>query len=247
MFNSGRTANCLLTIFVVLGLGQLAPCLAVDKPVLVELFTSEGCSSCPPADNYLSSLRQSNKNVILIGEHVDYWNNLGWADPFSSPKWTERQREYCEKLGANSCYTPQAVINGRRECVGSNQSAVQDAISSTSDALSVPIAMKIARGAHSVDISLVVGNSSRTKNVSLFLVEDGVSVNVQRGENGGRKLSHDGIVRSQSAIKNIKSGEKVSASLPLQNSAHSEGFRIVAILEDEKGPFGATQQSLLTQ
>jgi hypothetical protein len=107
--------------------------------------------------------------------------------------------------------------------------------------------MKIARGAHSVDISLVVGNSSRTKNVSLFLVEDGVSVNVQRGENGGRKLSHDGIVRSQSAIKNIKSGEKVSASLPLQNSAHSEGFRIVAILEDEKGPFGATQQSLLTQ
>jgi hypothetical protein len=248
MFNPGRTANCLLTTFVVLALGQLAPCLAADKPVLVELFTSEGCSSCPSADTYLSGLRQSNKNVILIGEHVDYWNNLGWADPFSSPKWTERQREYCEKLGANSCYTPQAVINGRRQCVGSNQSAVQDAISSTSDVLSVPIAMKIARGsAHSVDVSLVVGNSSRTNNVSLYLVEDGVSVNVQRGENGGRKLSHDGIVRSQTAIKNIKSGEKASASLPLQNSGHSERFRIVAILEDEKGPFGATQQSLSTQ
>jgi hypothetical protein len=248
MFSSGRTANRLLTAFVVMGLSQLAPCLAEDKPVLVELFTSEGCSSCPPADQYLSTLRQHNKNVILIGEHVDYWNNLGWADPFSSPKWTERQREYCEKLGANSCYTPQAVINGQRECVGSNQSAVQDAISSTPNALSVPIAMKIARGAgNSVDISLVVGNSSRTNNVSLFLVEDGVSVYVQRGENGGRKLSHDGIVRSHTAIKNIKSGERASASLPLQNTDRSKNFRIVAILEDEKGPFGATQQSLSTQ
>jgi len=122
------------------------PCMAADKPVLIELFTSEGCSSCPAADEYLSTLRHGNKNIILIGEHVDYWNNLGWADPFSSSKSTERQRRYCQKLGANP-YTPQAVINGARECVASNKSAVQDAISSfsSSNALAVPITIKICR------------------------------------------------------------------------------------------------------
>jgi hypothetical protein len=177
---------------------------------------------------------------------VDYWNNLGWADPFSSSKSTERQKQYCEKLGASSCYTPQAVINGQRECVASHKSAVQDAISSTSNALSVPISMKVARvSAGTVEISLVVGDSSRTNNVALFLVEDGVSVDVKSGENGGRQLSHDGVIRSQATIKNIQSGETTSASLPLRNIAgHSETFRIVAILEDEKGPFGATQQAV---
>jgi hypothetical protein len=93
-------------------------------------------------------------------------------------------------------------------------------------------------------ISLVIGASSRTNNVSVFLVEDGVSVNVKRGENGGRQLSHDGVIRSQATIKKIKSGERVNASLPLPDNGHPENFRIVAILEDEKGPFGATQQSL---
>jgi hypothetical protein len=228
--------------------GSIGPATAADKPILVELFTSEGCSSCPSADRFLSDLRKSNNNIILIGEHVDYWNGLGWADPFSSAQWTERQRKYCQKLGANSCYTPQAVINGQRECVGSNQSAVREAISATSDALTVAIDLKVLKqAAKSVDISVTVGNSPRAKNVELFLVEDGVIVNVPRGENGGRQLGHDGVVRAHAMIENVKSGTVSSASLPLNTDGHPERLRVVALVEDQKGPYGAAQQALSRQ
>jgi hypothetical protein len=194
---------------------------------------------------YLSGLRRSNSNIILIGEHVDYWNGLGWADPFSSPQWTERQRSYCRRLGANSCYTPQAVINGQRECVASNRAAVQEAISATSNALTVLIDLRVLRqAARSIDISVIVGHSPRVKTVALFLVEDGVLVNVSRGENGGRQLAHDGVVRSQTTIKNVQGGIASSASLPLNAADHVEKCRIIALLEDENGPFGAAQQTL---
>ncbi len=248
MFNSWRTAYRLFTAFVVLGLGQLTPCLALDRPVLVELFTSEGCSSCPPADRYLAGLRKSNRNIILIGEHVDYWNGLGWADQFSSATWTERQQNYCRKLGARSCYTPQAVINGQRECVASDQSAVQKAMSETADALTVPVDIKILKQEpNSVDVSVSVGDSSGSKDIALLLVEDGVVVQVQRGENGGRLLRHDGVVRAQTKIKNVKGGTKVSATLPLNSTDHPESFRIVALLEDANGPSGAAQLALPIQ
>jgi hypothetical protein len=238
----------LLLSLVVSVIGPLVPVSASDKPVLIELFTSEGCSSCPPADKYLSGLRRSNSNIILLGEHVDYWNNLGWADPFSSPQWTERQKNYCRKLGANSCYTPQAVINGQRECVAYNQFAIEGAIAQLSNVLVVPVDLKVVKQTtKSVEISVAVGESARAKNIMVFLVEDGVVVDVPRGENGGRQLGHDGVVRAQTVIKNIQGGTTSSADLPLNTAGHPEKFRIVALLEDEKGPFGAAQQPLSRQ
>jgi hypothetical protein len=245
MIISGRRLFRFLTTILVLGSSQSMPATALDKPVLVELFTSEGCSSCPPAEKYLSRLRKTNSNIILIGEHVDYWNSLGWADPFSTAQWTERQQKYCQRLGANSCYTPQAVINGQFECIASNPSAVEDAISSAANSLSVPIELKVNKQIdNSVDISFKVGSSSRVKAVKLFLVEDGVLSHVRRGENGGRQLEHDGIVRAQAVVKDVKSGVATSASLPISTNGHLENFRVVALLEDNKGPFGAAQQTL---
>src|SRR6266849_3578517 len=101
--------------------------LLATQPVVVELFTSQGCSSCPPADTLIRELRKQ-PNVIAIAYHVDYWNYLGWRDPFSSSDWTLRQSQYAHAFGLSSNYTPQIVVGGAREMVGSNDRAVRAAI-----------------------------------------------------------------------------------------------------------------------
>src|SRR5678816_1982458 len=103
-----------------------------DGPVVLELFTSQGCSSCPPADRLLSSFIKegevAGRQVVALSFHVDYWNDLGWADPFSLPAWTERQRQYAEALGDNRVYTPELVVAGQTGFVGSNGGQIRQAI-----------------------------------------------------------------------------------------------------------------------
>ncbi|MEK7224336.1 MAG: DUF1223 domain-containing protein, partial [Bacteroidota bacterium] len=96
--------------------------------VVLELFTSQGCSSCPPADNLLPQLARLDSNIIPLSFHVDYWNRLGWTDPFSSSEYSERQREYAKQLNLESIYTPQLIINGGYELVGSSRSAAEATI-----------------------------------------------------------------------------------------------------------------------
>src|SRR6185295_6297026 len=91
-----------------------------SAPIVVELFTSQGCSSCPPADRLLSTLR-SDPRVVPLAFHVDYWNYIGWTDPFSSARWSQRQQAYARAFASNRIYTPQLVVNGTSECVGSNE------------------------------------------------------------------------------------------------------------------------------
>ena len=99
-----------------------------DSPVVLELFTSEGCSSCPPADELLSKLGSSSTGVIPLAYHVDYWDSVGWSDPFSSGQWTARQTVYVRAMKLSGAYTPQIVINGRWQCVGSDPGAIARAI-----------------------------------------------------------------------------------------------------------------------
>ena len=117
-----------------LTLALAAPALAETRPVVVELFTSQGCSSCPPADALLGELARRG-DILALGYHIDYWDNLGWKDPFSSPAATERQRNYARRFDRGQVYTPQMVVEGRADMVGSDRSAVLAAIAAAPQAI----------------------------------------------------------------------------------------------------------------
>lgn len=168
---------------------------AGERVVLVELFTSQGCSSCPPADELLRRIAhdpQLRGKVVPLAYHVDYWNRLGWQDPFSSRSWSQRQGEYVRALKLQSAYTPQMVINGSRQLVGSSGGAIYRAIEDESK--------KKPEGEVSVRIDgndvVARGRSSRG-GVELIVVsfEHGATTQVTRGENSGKTLMNDGIVR----------------------------------------------------
>jgi hypothetical protein len=168
----------------------------VATPVVVELFTSEGCSSCPPADRLLSGLQQrrtlENAELILLGEHVDYWNNLGWKDRFSSSDFTNRQQEYARSLGLPSGYTPQAVVDGHIDVLGNDQPSLERAILRAAEA---PKPARVAlKWAGPNVLAVDVANASRGR-VLVAVTEDDLSTTVGGGENGGTTLHHSAVVR----------------------------------------------------
>lgn len=191
----------LLFVAIALPLFAAGP---VRNPVLVELFTSQGCSSCPPADDVLAKLE--GENVIVLSEHVDYWNRLGWKDPYSSRQYSLRQTEYGHLFRQQGVYTPQMVINGRVELIGSDEELARREIkraSTTQDIrpANVQIALKqidrknVAVFSLSVD-SLPLLNVEDSAQVWLAVTESGMQTDVKAGENTGRKLTHVGVVRT---------------------------------------------------
>jgi hypothetical protein len=168
---------------------------AADSKVVVELFTSQGCSSCPPADALLSELAR-NPNVIPLAFHVDYWDHLGWRDPFSSRQWSERQVAYVRTMKLGGAYTPQAVVNGEREMVGSDRSALNDAIARASrekrDA-SVTLDRGVARGSTPRELDLIA-----------VVVRSDAATAVKAGENSGRTLRNDAVVRELKRIARVR-------------------------------------------
>lgn len=170
-------------------------------PVLVELFTSQGCSSCPPADKVLSALG-SRQDVIPLAFHVDYWDYIGWKDPFASPSWSNRQRDYATAMDSTRIYTPQLVVNGRAHLVGSNRSGVDDAITEARKKAPLgelkvalePVADKRGRLRATIAWKPAPG-AAGSWSLMAALFENGLDTQVGRGENGGRKLHNDHIVR----------------------------------------------------
>jgi len=163
--------------------------------VVVELFTSQGCSSCPPADALISRLAQSRAQVIPLAFHVDYWDHLGWRDPFSSPEWTRRQMMYTHAFRLNSAYTPQMVVNGSRQLVGSNSLAMSSAIDEASRAKGVgSVALDVSQSGTKITAA-VRAEASPSSDVVLVLFENDVSTHIERGENEGRTAKDDAIVR----------------------------------------------------
>jgi hypothetical protein len=186
-------------------------------PVLVELFTSEGCSSCPPADELLTRLEQTqpvdHAEVIALSEHVDYWNRLGWADPYSSSEFSARQNDYARAFDTDGAYTPQMVVDGRAQFVGSDSGRARKAIASASGdskaAVTVSLASEDTRaGSITLDVraerpqSVSEGDSAE---VLLAITESGLRSSVSRGENAGRRLSHTAVVRKLTALGSVDS------------------------------------------
>jgi hypothetical protein len=188
------------------------------SPVLVELFTSEGCSSCPPADELLTRLVKnqsvSGAEVIALSEHVDYWNRLGWADPYSSPEFSARQNDYGSIFGSDEIYTPQMIVDGRIQFVGSNASKAQDAITEAAREPKADITVTQTRtparpGEVALDIRVTnMPNvaAAHTADVMLAITESGLRSNVSRGENAGRKLTHTAVVRKLSSLGVVDGG-----------------------------------------
>jgi hypothetical protein len=203
-------------------------------PVVVELFTSEGCSSCPPADDALASFasaaRADGIEIVPLAFHVDYWNYLGWSDPFSNAKNSDRQRAYANSLSGR-VYTPQAVVDGRVDLVGSDRAALDRAIVDSAKSAKADVTLGARAEGRAVTIdatssALVPGTET------LFAVTQArASVDVPRGENGGRKLAHTAIVR---AFDNARPDAEhhARATLMLPESMPREGARVIAVVYD---------------
>lgn len=186
-----------------------------DKPyIVIELFTSQGCSSCPAADKLLSNLMSSDDHILALSFHVSYWNYLGWKDPYSKEEFTNRQRKYSRTMDLGRVYTPQMIVNGDDEFVGSNKNraerSVQEALKKQSQH-KVGISVKL--DGNTVEGQYKLEGKTSGYVVNLALVERDVSNIVPRGENRGRTLHHDNVVRSFEVIS-AKSNGDFSFSLP---------------------------------
>jgi hypothetical protein len=201
----------------------LEPADGARSPVIVELFTSEGCSSCPPADAALAQLRQTQPvegaEVIALSEHVDYWNYIGWTDPFSSSAFSARQETYARAFGQqDNVYTPQMIVDGQTEFNGSAMNKAREAIakaarSPKADVRIVIPETKTQKDNQKVRLNVSVKNvppvdRGDVAEVILAITEDNLSSNVSRGENSGRKLAHTAVVREMRALGRVDQAAK---------------------------------------
>lgn len=214
------------------------------RPVLVELFTSEGCSSCPPADELLRKLAgkrtDAGQLIVALSEHVTYWNGLGWTDPFSSEAFTQRQEIYGKRFHLESVYTPQAVVNGEREMLGSDAGAIVKAVQSATatGTNGVHIVKAVASpGAVMITFSVTGPVPKEAASVYAVVADDMDTSSVARGENGGRTLMHVAVARSLTRIGAYTGGEAMTVTLPLQKRTGErvEGGRHVVVFAQGDG------------
>jgi hypothetical protein len=196
-------------------------------PVVVELFTSEGCSSCPPADKLLAEIERTqpvaNAEILVLSEHLDYWNRLGWRDPFSSAQFSRRQGEY-----AGDAYTPEMVVDGRAKFVGSN---AREAIAAIQQAAGRSRAVVVlSRDAAGLIVNIEGIPAKADTEVYLAITETGLRSNVTSGENAGRLLDHTGVVRSLTVIGKTKGGS-FSKQAALPAGAHT---RAIVFVQDRR-------------
>jgi hypothetical protein len=178
-------------------------------PVLLELFTSEGCSSCPPADRLLESLDReqgiAGADVIVLSEHVDYWNQLGWADPFSSAAYSERQRDYASHLDGQT-YTPELVVDGAKGFVGSDRREAERAIRVAARHSKTPVRVSAERVDRKTRVTIHLEGSAEGT-LYLALAHDAMKSDVLRGENAGRGLSHVAVAYSIEKVAKLERGK----------------------------------------
>ena len=195
----------------------LAGVAKADETVVVELFTSQGCSSCPPADKFLHKLA-ARDDVIALALHVDYWDYLGWKDAFASPANTERQRAYARAKGERTIYTPQMVVGGVDHVVGSRGMKVAELVQKHADQ-KMPVSVQLQRSGDTVSIRATGGGTLPNMVVQLATYSPKEVVNVRRGENAGRKLTYHNVVKKLAPIGNWNGQGTYTASANVAGGA----------------------------
>jgi hypothetical protein len=218
----------------------VAPDLAAT-PVLVELFTSEGCSSCPPADALLSRLGRTQPvhgaDIIALEEHVDYWDRLGWKDPFSSEAATVRQNDYASAFGGQQIYTPQMIVDGRAEFVGGSDNDALRAIRSASQSPKPAVQLSWDTGDNlKINVSpLTVAMHGDDLQLLVAVAENMLHTDVKRGENAGRALEHNDVVRQLSLVAKINSPSSGFSSTTTLHPGHEwnrDNLRAVVLVQE---------------
>ena len=241
-FRRFAIAASLLSLFLIaprVGIAQTTQ--ATRAPVLVELFTSEGCSSCPPADALLAKLDRdqpvNGAEIIVLGEHVDYWDNGGWHDRFSSHQYTDRQSQYSARLKFDDVYTPQMIVDGTDQFVGNDASHALRSIQRAAQSFKVNLTLSqpVVDG-RKVSASVSAPSLATSKpHADLYaaLVDRTDTTDVRGGENGGHKLQHVGVVRSLQkvgSLKDLDSGP-VAFSLNAPPDAKPAEMRVVVFAQ----------------
>jgi hypothetical protein len=207
------------------------------QPVMVELFTSEGCSSCPPADRALAFLEKeqpfAQAEIITLALHVDYWNHLGWKDEFSTPLFTQRQELYAEKLKLDSTYTPQMIVDGKIEFVGSDSGKAAKAITEAAKVQKGKI--EIVKNNDKLIVKITDLPAHENSNIFLAITEDDLASNVARGENAGKKLEHQSVVRELKSIGTLNPQERsaeIETILQFNQNWKKENLKIVVFVQE---------------
>ena len=209
-------------------------------PVLVELFTSEACSSCPPADAVLARLERDQPvggvEVIALGEHVDYWNETGWRDRFSSPLFSTRQQDYGQALRLANIYTPQIIVNGREQVLGSDENGVRRAIRAAAQDPTAVVGLRMSGWDTASFQVRGLPQDVRSAEILLAITESGVESWISGGENNGRRLRHSAVVRSLTSLGKLdakKDGSySADARLNLRREWNRQNLKLVLFVQD---------------
>ncbi|HEX3386734.1 MAG TPA: DUF1223 domain-containing protein [Mucilaginibacter sp.] len=231
-------------LIVIAALGTIAAIttafIAVKAPAdkgfaVVELFTSEGCSSCPPADALIAKVHKetSDKPIYILAYHVDYWNRLGWKDAFSSAEYSARQQQYARWLKSSEIYTPQVIVNGSREFVGSDEGVLRNTIKTNlAEPAKTDLTLTGLKAAENkINVKYEAKGATENSVLMVALVERNATTKVMKGENAGRTLSHVQIVRELQNVK-LSSHTAGTVSLAIPSGFTPEGFEMIAFIQN---------------
>jgi hypothetical protein len=212
---------------------------AVRTPVLVELFTSEGCSSCPPADAFLQKLDQqpvAGAEMIVLSEHVDYWNHIGWKDPYSARFYSDRQSVYANRFDLDSPYTPQMVVDGSSEFVGSDPDLARKAFDKALEVQKIAVRLSaISFGpANTLQAHVETGVVPSDADVVVAVALNRAESRVLHGENGGRTLTHTAVVRTMTKIGSVVPGQGFAqdVQVKIEAGAARDNLRVIAFVQE---------------